>query len=120
MVLSLITFCNGLRSHVKRKVLFRNVRNYKYDIIWLQETYITDSVRDQWAKEWRGKFLFSPGTAHSKGQVVQFNPKFEIVNEKIEINEERILCISFCHNDDPYVIINIYGPNDDISKLSFL
>ena len=121
MVLSLITLnCNGLRSHVKRKALFRNVRNYKYDIICLQETYITDSVSDQWAKEWRGKFFFSPGTAHSKGQVVLFNPKFEIVNEKIEINEERILCISFCHNDEPYVIINIYGPNDDTSKLSFL
>ena len=41
---------NGLRGKLKRKSIFDGLKKKKFDIICLQETYITDDVKDAWEK----------------------------------------------------------------------
>ena len=53
----------GLRSKLKRKSVFTYFRERKYDIICLQETYITKDVSDGWKKEWGGKLISNDFTS---------------------------------------------------------
>ena len=47
----------GMRNTLKRKTVFRYLKEKKPDIVTLQETYITDSVIDEWKKQWKGHFF---------------------------------------------------------------
>ena len=53
----------GLRSKLKRKSVFSYFTERKYDIICLQETYITKDVSDGWKKEWGGKLISNDFTS---------------------------------------------------------
>ena len=44
----------GLRSKRKRQSLFTFLKEKRYDVICLQETYITKTVSEDWKKEWGG------------------------------------------------------------------
>ena len=39
---------------------------------------------------------------------------------KVEISQDRIIAISFIHNWEAYVAVNVYGPNEDREKHLFL
>ena len=60
----------GPRSKGKRRSVFNLMRQRKYDVICLQETYVTKTVSDVWMKEWGGEFVFCEGTSHSAGQML--------------------------------------------------
>ena len=38
----------------------------------MQESYVTEQVSEDWAKEWGGEMLFRHRTAHSAGQLILF------------------------------------------------
>ena len=46
--------CKGLNKKLKRKHVFSE--SNKYDIVCLQETYVTEKTAKEWMKEWRGEF----------------------------------------------------------------
>ena len=60
----------GIRSPKKRKALLMWLKERKYDIIFLQETYSTDEVEDIWRTQWQGGLFFSHGTNHSCGVMI--------------------------------------------------
>ena len=121
MVFRFITLnCNGLRSNLKRKSLFKYLKKNKYDIICLQETFVKDSDIEQWSKEWKGGLFHCSGTSHSKGQVILTHQNVDISGVKVEISQDRIIAISFIHNGEAYVVVNVYGPNEDREKHLFL
>ena len=76
------SFCSlnarGLNKARKRRQLFRWLHNYKFDVIFLQETYSTPNVELIWKSEWGGDIIHSHGTNHSKGVAILFNPKLDI------------------------------------------
>ena len=43
---------NGIRNKFKRKAFFTLLRKRKYDIIAVQESFITDDVKSEWEMEW--------------------------------------------------------------------
>ena len=92
------------------------MKKNKYDIICLQETFVKDSDIDQWSKEWKGDLFHSSGTSHSKGQVILAHRNVEISGGKVKISQDRIIAISFIHNGEAYVVVNVYGPNEDREK----
>ena len=121
MVFRFITLnCNGLRSNLKRKSVFKYLKKYRYDIICLQETFVKDSDIEQWSKEWKGGLFHCSGTSHSKGQVILTHQKVDISGVKVEISQDPIIAISFIHNGEAYVVVNVYGPNEDREKHLFL
>ena len=60
----------GLRDLDKRKSIFTWVKNQEADIIFLQETYSTPDVVDNWKYQWSGEMFYSHGSNHSKGVLV--------------------------------------------------
>ena len=112
--------CNGLRSNLKRKSLFKYLKKNKYDIICLQETFVKDSDIEQWSKEWKGGLFHCSGTSHSKGQVILTHRNVDISGVKVELSQDCIIAISFIHNGEAFVVINVYGPNEDREKHLFL
>ena len=60
MSLRLNTFnCRGLQDGFNRKKVFNFLRESKYDIIFLQETYSSKSDEMLWRPQWVGQAMFS-------------------------------------------------------------
>ena len=100
----------GLRNRTKRKKVFRMLKQNNFDIICLQETYITCDVADQWKLEWGGELIYSEGTPHSKGQIVLIKKSFPH-SWTTEIIKERILALKVNVGSNDLVIFNVYAPS---------
>ena len=74
-----------------------------YDIICLQETYITETKAAEWEREWDGEFFYSAHTNKSAGQIILINKNFKydnlksffsygprIIGVELEIDKEQI------------------------------
>ena len=61
----------GIRSFDRRKSIFNWLFKSSTDIFFLQETYSTPEVENEWEKkQWKGKTFFSLGTIHSRGVLI--------------------------------------------------
>lgn len=60
----------GLRQNSKRRTLFHRLKQRQLAIVALQESYITAEDKDTWQREWGGKLFATPGTEHSKGNII--------------------------------------------------
>ena len=65
----------GLNKKSKRYTVFNKCKNF--DVVCLQETYITDAKYESWKRDWPGDFLYTPGSCHSKGQIILINKNLE-------------------------------------------
>jgi exonuclease III len=80
---------NRLRNNLKRKALFRLFKERNFDIVCIQESYVTGNLADRWKKEWGGDIVFAEGTCQSKGQLVPIKKHFkyewlpEIVTQRL-------------------------------------
>lgn len=110
---------NGIRSKFKRNTVFKYLRQQKYDIICLQETYITDSDYDQWKKEWGGDLFYTSVSKQRMGQVILLRKGLQFAMEK-EINSDRILSLSFMTDKGKINVINAYAPTIANEKKIFL
>ena len=99
----------GLRNISKRKKLFRMFKEKKYDVICLQETYVTKDAVEQWKTEWGGGLIYSEGTNHSRGQVILIKKQFPYV-WSAEVVSERILVIKVTIGNKITAIVNAYAP----------
>ena len=106
----------GLPSKLKRKSVFTYFRERKYDIICLQETYITKDVSDGWEKEWGGKLISNDFPSHSSGQVILFR-KGVIKDVNIVYNSRRILITKFEIVSNQIAVVN--APARSQEKMSF-
>ena len=109
---------NGLRNDLKRKCLFRTLKEKKYDILCLQESYILESDKIKWEKEWGGTLFCYPHTNRSKGQITLVRKGFSY-DVTLLSAAERVLVVSFETEEGRVNVINVYAPNDSVSKCSF-
>ena len=56
----------GLRNHVKRRSIFRFLKDQNYLFYFLQETYSKPGDEIIWKSEWGGDIFFSHGSTHSR------------------------------------------------------
>ena len=110
----------GLRSKPKRKSMFTYFRERKYDMICLQETYITKDVSEGWEKEWGGKLIYNECTSHSSGLVSLFRNGVTINEVNIVYNSRRILITNFEMVSNQIAVVNVYAPAGSQEKISFL
>ena len=118
------SFCSlnarGLNQTRKRRQLFRWLHNYKFDVIFLQETYSTENIEAMWKSEWGGNFFFSHGTNHSKGVAILFNPKLDVrIKNIIADKNGRYILLEASLYDSTFLLCNIYSPNDNNSQKIF-
>ena len=66
---------HGLRNSTKRKTFFRYLKKGAFDIICIQESYITDADKEMWEREWGGSLFYTSVTEHSMGQIILVRKK---------------------------------------------
>ena len=110
--------CRGLNKKLKRKTIFRTCN--AYDVVCLQETYITDVKAAEWSLDWAGELLFFTGTNNSRGNIILINEKCNYSSKELVIQSERILGLKITVSDMTYHIFNVYSPNDKGEKLKFI
>ena len=118
------SFCSlnviGLNQACKRRQLFRWLHNNKFDIVFLQETYSSKYIENPWKSEWGGKIYFCHGTSHSRGVMIMFNPKLEVLVDNIEVDKNgRYLLLQTTISDTTCQLCNIYSPNNSSDQITF-
>ena len=94
--------------------MFTWLRDNKFNIIFLQETHVTNETADFWQNEWGYTAIFSGNNSQSAGIGILFqtNFPFKLISHK-EIIVGRLQTALVEINDQQYNLFNIYGPNDD-------
>jgi hypothetical protein len=77
----------------------------KYDIVCVQEAFITCDVKELWEKEWGGDMFFSTGTRQSLGQII-FVRKHALKNVECVYESKRIVTISFDTDKGKMFVVN--------------
>lgn len=111
----------GLRTRTKRLATFRFLKDHKFNIVAMQETYIVDSDTEDWKRQWGGPFWSSPGTKHSKGLILLMSKRFEASCTDVKCTNvgSRLQFLTFQSNDRKFCIVNCYSPCDEASKFEF-
>lgn len=104
----------GLNNKIKRRMVFKNFRRLKADIICLQETYCTNENERFWSAEWGARAFYANGTSNSRGVAVLFRKNSSIKVLNVDKDENgRFLIITIKLYGKEIVISNIYAPNED-------
>lgn len=110
---------NGLRGESKRRSIFNLLKHCQSNIILLQETHSTKNDERVWSNEWGSKIIFNHGTNFSKGVAVLFQRHFPVQINSTHIDTDgRYIILELKVEEIQFVLINVYGPNDD-NKLFF-
>ena len=111
----------GLRNSKKRKTIFYLLKNKKYDIICLQETYLSKNDSSTIEKEWGHSFHMSDGTNNSKGILTLFNNK-SLGNCSLTLIDSSDRCLVSCikFENSAFILVNVYAPCVQAEKIIFL
>ena len=66
----------SLNAH-KRKSIFTRIEKQKSDVTFLQDTYTTPEIINDWKFQWRGEMTFSHGSNHSRGVLALINMQLQ-------------------------------------------
>ena len=109
-----------IRDLFKRKSIFTWVKQQKADIIFLQETYSTPDIENEWKFQWQGKMLFAHGTNLSRGVLILFNSELQFKIKKVlNDNGGRYICVEVTIQDFPFLLVNLYAPTNSREQCSF-
>ena len=110
----------GIRSFEKRKSIFNWLYKQNSDICFLQETYSTEEIENQWKKQWSGDIYFAHGSNHSRGVTILTRKSFDFKLKSIPSDEDgRYLILETTIQDVPFLLINIYAPNTTTKQSLF-
>ena len=111
----------GIRDLSKRKAILSWIKKQKADITFLQETYSTPEIADNWQLQYKGKMFLSHGTNHSKGAAILVSSKLDFEAKSVIYNPDgRYVLIDAMIQDSPFLLLNIYAPNDTSEQCTFL
>ena len=102
-----------IRTFEKRKAIFNWFMKQNADLCFLQETYSTEEIENQWKAQWRGEIFFAHGSPHSQGVHVAilirkgFDFKFKSSRSD---GEGRYLILEASIQDANFLLVNIYAP----------
>lgn len=98
----------------KRREVFKYFKDLGKDIIFLQETHCTQEKEKMWSNEWGRKIWFSHGTSAAKGVAVLIKRNFPAeIRDCTTLFEGRVIMLVLRVDEADYLLINVYGPNDD-------
>ena len=104
---------NGFRDNFKRKIILSRLKEFSFDIVFLQETHITNIIEcKKFTKLWDGKVIMSFGSNRSRGVGIMFSRQVNMQLESYNYDHEgRILCADITLANTKLRLINIYAPN---------
>ena len=105
--------CRGLNDTDKRTKLFLWINDQDYDIIFLQETFLTNQSEAHVKNSWKGISVFANSDSnHSRGVVVLLKENFEgkVINS-FSSKDGRILLLNIEIKDTIVTVVSVYAPN---------
>ena len=109
----------GLKNKKKRRSLFDSFKLKQFDIICLQETYLSSEVIDQIQKEWGGIVHSSEGVGRSKGILTLFNKNLNNFQITKGFTNARCLVSKLKTEESIFIVCNVYAPCVQAEKHGF-
>ena len=114
MAVSLVSLnSNGIAERHKRVKLFEYLKSLNFDLFFLQETHLADSLSGKaWENDWGGQCVWSPGSNRSAGVSVLVHP-----NSSVKIADfhtdlaGRIITAKLEFDQCFFQVVNVYAPN---------
>ena len=105
----------GLNNPVKRKKILNQLKQYKCQIAFLQETHLSDAEHEKLKKSWADKVFFSSHKSGKKRGVAilihrQINFKLDSLHKD---SEGRYVLINGVIDGTQISLMNVYAPNED-------
>ena len=105
----------GLHNPIKRKKVLNQLKQYKCQIAFLQETHLSDTEHEKLKKSWADKVFFSSHKSGKKRGVAilihrQINFKLDLVHKD---SEGRYILLNGTIDGVQISLVNVYAPNED-------
>ena len=110
----------GLNCFKKRKSIFRWLQKKNNSLVFLQETHSTAETANIWARDWKGKIVFSHGTSNSKGCMILVKEGFDLEITFVKCdNKGRFVLLKGQVQGEPTILLNVYAPNTENEQVEF-
>lgn len=122
MAVSLVSInVNGIAEHHKRVKVFESLKTLNFDLFFLQETHLADTLSGKaWEKEWGGQCAWSPGSNRSAGVAVLVHPNSSVKLAAFHIDlAGRLITAKFAVEQQVFQVVNIYAPNNHAERELF-
>ena len=111
----------GLNDRYKRMTLFKWLKDKKFDIICLQETFCVNNFVKTFDRDWQGSIYHcTSNSTHARGVCIMFrkNINFKLKNLHSSVDGRKIL-MNIEISDQKYTIANLYSPTIEKEKCDF-
>lgn len=104
----------GLGNPIKRNKVLSLLKKDKADVVFLQETFLSDTEHLKLKRDWIGQVYFSSYKTHSRGTAIVINKTcpFELEKLVTDPNGRFVLVVGTIFGT-PITFLNIYAPNID-------
>ena len=110
----------GIRDFHNRKTVFTWIKKQKVDIAFLQETYSSQEIENQFKLQWRGEMLFAHGTNHSKGVLILSDENLQIDTRNVLGDSDgRYIIVEALVQNAPFLLVNLYAPTKNQEQCVF-
>ena len=104
----------GLATDVKRRDVFKWLREQKCSLYCLQDIHCKPGQIDHWTAEWGYKCIFAPYKGDSRGTAILFSSTLDITIHQIENDPGGNFNIIYLElAGKKFTLVNLYGPNKD-------
>lgn len=104
----------GLNTPIKRKKVLTHLKRCKPDIIFLQETHWRHNKDSGLRANWLGACHTASHTSSSRGVAILFRKGIPLDIDVLKKDPEgRYLIIRMIVNSVPYILVNVYAPNNE-------
>lgn len=114
----------GLRTRTKRQSVFKWLKDKKFDLILLQETYCTKNIERQFNRDWNGSILHSfSDSNHSRGVSILVRKHLGLAICSTHSDDEgRLLLINgkLSSSEQKVTVVAAYAPNVLSSRIEFM
>ena len=110
----------------KHRKIFNYVKKHSSPngIMFLQETHSTEKVETIWTNQWgcgKGAIHFSHGKSDSRGVLIAFREGLDYnIDSVFRDNDRRYLIIQTKIQDEPFIPVNYYAPNEEGAQIPVL
>ena len=108
--------CRGLGGQEKRRDVIHYIKNSSFDVVFLQDTHLTNKTTPFLESLWRGKCYHSCKSNISRGTTILIKSMPHDVLTEIICPNGNFLILVCRIRSIVYTMISIYGPNEDNPK----
>lgn len=104
----------GINSPIKRRKILTYLKRQSTDVIFIQETHLSDAEHVKLRRDWVGHVYHSSFNSKARGVAILINKKlnFKLISIEKDGNG-RFILVKGELNSNRVTLVSIYGPNHD-------